>query len=273
MSAKVAFLEREVSAAERQPVTVVPKQAIVERDGEKVVFVVRDGRAVRTQVEAGADDRRHASRSPASQPGDRVIVKPLEQVSDGERNGRKSPSRGASERMRREPPAGRIVEHPSALCQVLPPRRADGAGAGRHHLRRRSAATSSALMGPSGSGKSDAAQPDRRHRQARRRARCASTASTSRSSSEGELADWRAGARRLHLPVLQPDAGADRVRERRAAAACSPACRAASRREHVESGARAGRPRRPDGALSRPSSPAASSSASRSRARSSPTRR
>ena len=45
---------------------------------------------------------------------------------------------------------------------------------------------------------------------------------------DGELAAWRAATRRLHLPVLQPDAGADRVRERRAAAAAHVACRAAS---------------------------------------------
>jgi RND family efflux transporter MFP subunit len=84
MSAKVAFLEREVSAADRQAVTVVPKQAIVERDGEKVVFVARDGRAVRTKVEAtrAIGDMLQVA---GVAPGDRVIVKPLEKVSDGER--------------------------------------------------------------------------------------------------------------------------------------------------------------------------------------------
>ena len=46
--------------------------------------------------------------------------------------------------------------------------------------------------------------------------------------SEGDLAAWRSRARRLHLPVLQPDAGADRLPERRAAAAAHAACRGAS---------------------------------------------
>jgi RND family efflux transporter MFP subunit len=84
MSAKVAFLEREVSAAERQAVTVVPKQAIVERAGEKAVFVVTDGRAVRTRIEAGRaiGDAVQAS---GVKPGDRVVVKPLDRISDGER--------------------------------------------------------------------------------------------------------------------------------------------------------------------------------------------
>ena len=82
-------------------------------------------------------------------------------------------------------------------------------------------------MGPSGSGKTTllnliagidkpivgrAPRRRRRHRAAvRRRARRVAR-----------------GARRLHLPVLQPDAGADRVRERRAAAAAHVAVARAS---------------------------------------------
>jgi len=84
MSAKVAFLEREVSAADRKPVTVVPKQAVVERNGEKAVFVLKDGRAVRTKVEVGRTiaDFVQVAGVPV---GERVIVKPLDKVSDGER--------------------------------------------------------------------------------------------------------------------------------------------------------------------------------------------
>jgi RND family efflux transporter MFP subunit len=84
MSAKVAFLEREVSAAERTPVTVVPKQAIVERGGEQAVFVVTDGRAVRTRIEAGRAIGDAVAAS-GVKPGDRVIVKPLDRITDGER--------------------------------------------------------------------------------------------------------------------------------------------------------------------------------------------
>jgi len=84
MSAKVAFLEREVSAADRKPVTVVPKQAVVERNGENVVFVLKDGRAVRTKVEVGRaiTDFVQVAGVPV---GERVIVKPLDKVADGER--------------------------------------------------------------------------------------------------------------------------------------------------------------------------------------------
>ena len=84
MSAKVAFLEREVSAGDRKPVTVVPKQAVVERAGEKAVFVVKDGRAVLTRVEGGRaiGDLVQVAGVAA---GDRVIVKPLDRLADGDR--------------------------------------------------------------------------------------------------------------------------------------------------------------------------------------------
>jgi HlyD family secretion protein len=84
MSAKVAFLEREVSAADRKPVTVVPKLAVVERNGEKAVFVLKDGRAVRTKVEVGRTIADFVQVGGVAV-GERVIVKPLDKVSDGER--------------------------------------------------------------------------------------------------------------------------------------------------------------------------------------------
>jgi RND family efflux transporter MFP subunit len=82
MAAKIAFLEREVSAAERKPVPAVPKSAVVERDGAKVVFLVRDGHARRidvTQARALGD----FVQVPGVTPGERVIVKPLERIADG----------------------------------------------------------------------------------------------------------------------------------------------------------------------------------------------
>ncbi|MGH8698152.1 MAG: efflux RND transporter periplasmic adaptor subunit, partial [Burkholderiales bacterium] len=77
-------LERAVGAADRQPVTVVPKQAIVERNGAQAVFVVKDGRAVLTNVEGGRaiGDLVQVAGVAA---GERVIVKPLERLTDGDR--------------------------------------------------------------------------------------------------------------------------------------------------------------------------------------------
>jgi RND family efflux transporter MFP subunit len=84
MSAKVAFLEREISAAERKPVTAMPKQAVVERDGGSYVFVLKDGRAVRTAVRPGRalGDLVEVSGVAA---GEKVVVKPLDRLADGAR--------------------------------------------------------------------------------------------------------------------------------------------------------------------------------------------
>jgi len=84
MSAKVAFLEREVAPADRKPVTAVPRQAVVERDGAKVVFVLKDGRATRTKIETGRalGDLVEVSGVPA---GEKVVLKPLDKLADGTR--------------------------------------------------------------------------------------------------------------------------------------------------------------------------------------------
>ena len=84
MSAKVAFLEREVPPADRKPVTAVPKQAIIERDGGKAVFVVREGRAARTTVETGRTIGDLVQVSGVTS-GQKVILKPLDRLSDGAR--------------------------------------------------------------------------------------------------------------------------------------------------------------------------------------------
>lgn len=84
MSAKVAFLEREIAPADRKPVTAVPMQAVVERDGTKVVFILKDGRAMRTKIETGRalGDLVEVGGVPA---GEKVILKPLDKLVDGAR--------------------------------------------------------------------------------------------------------------------------------------------------------------------------------------------
>jgi RND family efflux transporter MFP subunit len=53
MSAKVAFLEHEMGADRRAPLTVVNPQAIAERDGAKVLFVVEGGQVKQVLVSSG----------------------------------------------------------------------------------------------------------------------------------------------------------------------------------------------------------------------------
>jgi HlyD family secretion protein len=58
MSAKVTFLEREkrnAKAAAAEPVVLVPRPAVVTRDGRSVVFVVRDGRVQARPVVLGTE--------------------------------------------------------------------------------------------------------------------------------------------------------------------------------------------------------------------------
>lgn len=83
LSAKVAFLAREIGPDERTPVTVVPSAALVERDGQALVYVVQDGQAVTTPVRVG---RRFADLTEVTagvKAGDQVILAPQEAVKEG----------------------------------------------------------------------------------------------------------------------------------------------------------------------------------------------
>jgi multidrug efflux pump subunit AcrA (membrane-fusion protein) len=82
MSAKVAFLSKNVPPAENLPRIAVPATAIVERDGRKVVFVVREGKAVATAVQPGIAVGDLVQVSGVSA-GDKVVLKPSDRVRDG----------------------------------------------------------------------------------------------------------------------------------------------------------------------------------------------
>jgi RND family efflux transporter MFP subunit len=84
MSAKVAFLDKEVPAAERAPRLALPAAAIAQRDGRAVAFAMRDGRAVETPVTAGGKigDLTEIAEG-ALKAGDKVVLRPA----DGLRNG------------------------------------------------------------------------------------------------------------------------------------------------------------------------------------------
>src|SRR5262249_41533746 len=84
MAAKVAFLERALDASERRPVPAVPKSAIVEREGARYVFLLKDGRAQRARLE-GARALGDLVQADGLTPGDRVIVKPPDRLVDGAR--------------------------------------------------------------------------------------------------------------------------------------------------------------------------------------------
>lgn len=85
MSAKVAFLERELPADQRTARTVVPPDAIVKRDGRSVVFVVSNDEAAEIPIEAGdtIGDMIEVLKGP--RPGDKVILRPNDGLHHGDK--------------------------------------------------------------------------------------------------------------------------------------------------------------------------------------------
>jgi len=82
MSAKVAFLEKPVPANEKKPVAAVQPRSIVERDGRKVAFIVKDDKVRRTEVTTGRKlgDLIEVQGLKA---GERVVLDPGEKIRDG----------------------------------------------------------------------------------------------------------------------------------------------------------------------------------------------
>jgi len=84
MSAKVAFLEREVRADEKKPVTAVLPAAIVTRGGASHLYVLHDDRVALTKVEIGVK-LADLVEVRGVKPGERVALKPLDKLTDGAR--------------------------------------------------------------------------------------------------------------------------------------------------------------------------------------------
>lgn len=85
MSAKVAFLERQVKPGEEQPVTAVNPQAVLEKGGVKFVFVARGEKAVKNPITTGPKIGDMLQVTGGVKAGDKIIVKPLDKLRDGSR--------------------------------------------------------------------------------------------------------------------------------------------------------------------------------------------
>ena len=83
MSAKAAFLTKEVGDTERTARAALNPAAITSRGGREVVFVLKEGKVAEVPLETGAKigDLVEIRRGP--QPGDKVVLRPPEKLRDG----------------------------------------------------------------------------------------------------------------------------------------------------------------------------------------------
>jgi HlyD family secretion protein len=82
MSAKVAFLSREVKPEEKKAVTVARKEAIVQRDGKNVVFVISNDKVRQVAVEKG-DAIGDMVQVSGVNVGDKLVISAPEKLTDG----------------------------------------------------------------------------------------------------------------------------------------------------------------------------------------------
>ncbi len=85
MSAKVAFLLREITEAEMQPMTAVPTSVIVHRNNQAVVFRISGDRAVETRVVPGRQMNGMSEILSGLSIGDKVVTAPAEAITEGAR--------------------------------------------------------------------------------------------------------------------------------------------------------------------------------------------
>ncbi len=83
MSAKVAFLSRKVAAEEEKPFKSLPATSVVNHDGETLVFVVRNNRALKTPVHLGRKLDTMVEILDGVEVGDQVVMTPSDKMKDG----------------------------------------------------------------------------------------------------------------------------------------------------------------------------------------------
>jgi multidrug efflux pump subunit AcrA (membrane-fusion protein) len=83
MSAKVAFLSREVKPEEQEPRTALNPAAVVTRNGQSVVFLIQENRVVETPVKTGLQLGDMVEVQSGVKAGDRIVLKPLDKMKNG----------------------------------------------------------------------------------------------------------------------------------------------------------------------------------------------
>ncbi len=83
MSAKVAFLERQVEKEEQRPITAINPQAIRRENGAAFVFLAKGERVVKTRITTGQQVGDLVQVTSGVKSGDKIVVKPLDKLKDG----------------------------------------------------------------------------------------------------------------------------------------------------------------------------------------------
>ena len=79
------FVEVTLIAEQREDVPVVPREAVAERGGRKVVFVVKGQKVERREVALGLGDDEIVEVREGLEAGERIVVRGLETLTDGTR--------------------------------------------------------------------------------------------------------------------------------------------------------------------------------------------
>jgi hypothetical protein len=82
MSAKVAFLERPIRSEEQQSRVMLPKAALIRRDGKSYVYLLKGDSVSETLVETVASGDELVEIK-GVKVGDKVALKPLDKLANG----------------------------------------------------------------------------------------------------------------------------------------------------------------------------------------------
>ena len=85
MSAKVAFLEKEMTSDQRTARVAVLSDAITQRNGKRVIFLLKDGKAVETSIETGEKIGDMVEVLKGAKAGDKVILRPGDGLDNGDK--------------------------------------------------------------------------------------------------------------------------------------------------------------------------------------------
>ena len=83
MSARVAFLKRQVRPDEQKPRIAINSKAVLDRGRRKVVFLIKDNRAIETPVSTGDQFDDMIEILSGVKAGDRIVSRPLDKIKNG----------------------------------------------------------------------------------------------------------------------------------------------------------------------------------------------